>query len=132
MKTLLTAAFLLSLVVVGIAEAKDVIIPYDDVVKMVATKEYGDKLLAQCLAEKAIYVKLNDEYKTVKKLTAAQIQALIEENETRKQLGETQERIHEALQQKVLLELDQEKRYSRYKSETVWLAVLGLVLLAAN
>lgn len=129
MRLLLTIALLCVPVLV---EAKEVVIPYDDFLKMVASKEHSDKLKNQCAAEKAIYVKLNDENTTIKKLNAEQLQAVIDENETRKKLGETQEQINEALQKqlsKLTADMDREKRLSRYKSETVWLGVAGAIFL---
>lgn len=124
MKLLSLAVGLLSLLLsFGTAEAKEVVIPYDDFLKMVASKEHSDKLKNQCVAEKAIYIKLNDENTTIKKLNAEQLQAVIDENETRKKLGETQEQINEALQKQLAeltADLGREKRLSRYKSEAFY------------
>lgn len=135
MKLFYCTTLLLSILLVGVAEAKDVVIKYDDFLKILATTEHKTKLLSQCKAENGILLKLNDEHGTMKRLSAEQLQALMEENETRKKLGETQEQINQALQAQLLSkakELDGEKRLSRYKSEAFLLGVVGAVLWVMN
>lgn len=134
---------LLSLLLVGVAEAREptregtpvngsapdinygivkpmspkkVVIPYDDFLKIIASKEHSDKLKSQCAAERAILLKLNDENGTIKKLSGEQLQAVIEENETRKKIGETQEQINEALERQLAaktqdLEVEKSQKY---------------------
>lgn len=124
MKLFSCAVFLLSLLFTGVVEAKEVVIPYDDFLKMLASKEQSDRLKNQCAAKEAIYVKLQDENKTVKKLNADLIQSLEDEVETRRRLGETQEQINEALEnhlRDVTKMVEREKRLSRYKSEAFYL-----------
>lgn len=133
MKLLSFAIGLLSILLsFEITEAKEVVIPYDDFLKMVASKEHSDKLLNQCMAEKAVLVKLKDEQGKTISIQADQVKGLIETAETQERLGKTEEQINEALQKqlsKLASDLDREKRLSRYKSETVWLGVAGAIFL---
>lgn len=119
----------------GVVEAKEVIIPYDDFLVMVSKVEHKDKLLNQCMAEREILVKLNDENGTIKKLNLQQVEALQGEVEAHRKLGETQEQIVQAVEQK-LAELTQ--RLESEKSKHKWYAiggtgigvVIGLVIMA--
>ena len=111
-----------------VADAKEVVIPYDDFLVMLSTVEHKDKLLKQCAAEREIFVKLNDENGTIKKLNAQQVEVLSKEIQEHEKLGETQEQIARALE----AELRGEKRLSRYKSEAFWLGVVAVVLWAFN
>lgn len=119
----------------GVVEAKEVIIPYDDFLVMVSKVEHKDKLLNQCMAEREILVKLNDENGTIKKLNLQQVEALEGEVEAHRKLGETQEQIVQAMEHQlsgITGELTREKRLSRYKSEAFWLGVIVVGLWAAN
>ena len=111
-----------------VADAKEVVIPYDDFLVMLSTVEHKDKLLKQCAAEREILVKLNDENGAIKKLNAQQVEVLSKEIQEHEKLGETQEQIARALE----AELRGEKRLSRYKSEAFWLGVVAVVLWAFN
>lgn len=112
----------------GVAEAKEVVIPYNDFLTMLSVTEHKDKLLKQCTAEREILVKLNDENGTIKKLNAQQVEALSLEIKEHEKLGETQEQIAGALE----AELRGEKRLSRYKSEAFWLGVIAVGLWVMN
>ena len=130
MTKLLSCAIGLLLLSCGAVEAKQVIFEYDDVLQMLAKTEHRDKLLNQCLAEKAVLVKLKDEQGKTISIQADQVKGLIETAETQERLGRTEEQINEALQKqlsKLTTDLDREKRLSRYKSETVWIGVLVAV-----
>ena len=119
----------------GVVEAKDVIIPYDDFLVMVSKVEHKDKLLNQCMAERGILVKLNDENGTIKKLNLQQVEALQGEVEAHRKLGETQEQIVQAMEQQlsgITGALTREKRLSRYKSEAFWMGVVALGLWVMN
>lgn len=114
---------------------KKVIIPYDDFLVMLSKVEHKDKLLNQCAAERGILIKLNDENGTIKKLNLQQIEALQGEVEAHRKLGETQEQISKAMEQKLselTNELTREKRLSRYKSEAFWLGVVAIGLWVLN
>ena len=135
MTILILIATLVLYVMPVAVEAKDVIIPYDSFLKIIATTEHKDKLLNQCMAERGILVKLNDENGTIKKLNAQQIEALEGEAEAHRKLGETQEQIVQAVEQQlsgIAGELNREKRLSRYKSEAFWLGVLAVGLWVIN
>jgi len=119
----------------AVVEAKEVVIPYDDFLVMVSKVEHKDKLLNQCAAERGILIKLNNENGTIKKLNLQQIEALEGEVEAHRKLGETQEQIVQAMEQKLAEltgELTQEKRLSRYKSEAFWLGVIAVGLWVMN
>ena len=132
MRYVLVALFLLSPMM---AEAKEVVIPYDDFLVMVSKVEHKDKLLNQCAAERGILVKLNDENGTIKKLNLQQIEALEGEVEAHRKLGETQEQIVQAVEQQlsgITGALTREQRLSRYKSEAFWLGVIAVGLWVIN
>lgn len=119
----------------AVVEAKEVVIPYDDFLVMVSKVEHKDKLLNQCAAERGILIKLNDENSTIKKLNLQQVEALEGEVESHRKLGETQEQIVQAIEQKLAEltgELTREKRLSRYKSEAFWMGVIGVGLWILN
>ena len=111
-----------------VADAKEVVIPYDDFLVMLSTVEHKDKLLKQCAAEREILVKLNDENGAIKRLNAQQVEVLSKEIQEHEKLGETQEQIARALE----AELRGEKRLSRYKSEAFWLGVVAVGLWVMN
>lgn len=117
------------------AEAKEVVIPYNDFLTMVSTVEHKEKLLKQCAVEREILVKLNDENGTVKRLNAQQVEALSNEIKEHEKLGETQEQIIQAVERQLSEingELNREKRLSRYKSEVFWLGVIAVGLWVMN
>lgn len=106
---------------------KKVVIPYDDFLKIIASKEHSDNLKNQCAAERAILVKLKDEQGKTISIQADQVKGLIETAEMQEKLGATESQINEALQvqlAKLTGDLDREKRLSRYKSEAVWVGVI--------
>lgn len=108
------------------AKRKQVVIPYDSFLQMLAKTEHRDKLLNQCVAEKVILIKLKDEQGKTISIQADQVKGLIETAETQERLGKTEEQINEALQKqlvKVTADLDREKRLSRYKSEALYLGI---------
>ena len=127
--------FLGSLLLGGMAEAKDVVIPYDSFLQIITKTEHKDKLLNQCAAEREILVKLNDEHGTIKKLNAQQVEALSNEIKEHEKLGKTQEQIIQVVERQlsgIAGELNREKRISRYKSEAFWLGVLAVGLWVIN
>lgn len=116
---------------------KKVVIPYADFLVMLSKVEHKDKLLNQCAAERGVLIKLNDENGTIKKLNLQQIEALEGEVEAHRKLGETQEQIVQAMEQKLAGltgELTREKRLSRYKSEFIGMGalIIGVALWIAN
>lgn len=133
MTKLLTIALLL--LSCGVVEAKEVVIPYDDFLVMLSKVEHKDKLLNQCAAERGILIKLNDENGTIKRLNLQQVEALQGEVEAHRKLGETQEQIVQAMEQK-LAELTQSLEAE--KSKHKWYAIggvgvgtiIGLVIMA--
>jgi len=129
MRLLLAIALLCVPVLV---EAKEVVIPYDSFLQMLAKTEHRDKLLNQCAAERAVLIKLKDEQGKTISIQADQVKGLIETAETQERLGATEAQISEALQKqlaKVTGDLDREKRLSRYKSEAFYLGVAGVIFM---
>ena len=127
--------FLGSLLLGGMAEAKDVVIPYDSFLQIITKTEHKDKLLNQCAAEREILVKLNDEHGTIKKLNAQQVEALSNEIKEHEKLGKTQEQIIQVVERQlsgIAGELNREKRISRYKSEAFWFGVVVVGLWVIN
>lgn len=127
--------FLGSLLLGGMAEAKDVVIPYDSFLQIITKTEHKDKLLNQCAAEREILVKLNDEHGTIKKLNAQQVEALSNEIKEHEKLGKTQEQIIQVVERQlsgIAGELNREKRISRYKSEAFWFGVVVVGLWVMN
>lgn len=129
MKLLSFTTGLLSLLLsFGVAEAKEVLIPYDDFLRMVSKVEHSEKLRNKAMAENGVLVKLKDEHQTVIKLQAEQIKACESMVKDHEKLGETEAQISKALEAR----LEEEKRLSRYKSEFVGLAVVGVILWLIN
>ena len=117
------------------AEAKEVVIPYNDFLTMVSKVEHKEKLLKQCASEREILVKLNDENGTIKRLNVQQVEALSNEIKEHEKLGETQEQIIQVVERQlsgIAGELNREKRLSRYKSEAFWLGVVAVGLWVIN
>lgn len=117
------------------AEAREVVIHYNDFLTMVSVTEHKEKLLKQCAAEREILVKLNDEHGTIKRLNTQQVEALANEIKEREKLGETQEQIIQVVEHQlsgITGELNREKRLSRYKSEAFWLGVVVVGLWVMN
>lgn len=106
----------------GVAEAKEVVIEYQDFLKMIAMKEHADKTNNKLSAENAVLVKLKDEQGAVIQLQKEDIQACREIVKTHEQLGETEAQISKAVEdhlREVTKMIATEKRLSRYKSESV-------------
>lgn len=119
---LILLALIMTIVLPPMAQAKEVVIPYNDFLKMVAMKEHADKTRDKALAENAVLVKLKDEQGTVIKLQQEDIKACREIVKTHEQLGETEAQISKTVEAELLrvkAELAREKRLSRYKSESV-------------
>lgn len=126
MKLLSLSGVLLSLLLsCGVAEAKEVMIEYQDFLKMVSMKQHSDKTANRYAAENAVLVKLKDEQGTVIKLQQEDIQACREIVKTHEQLGETEAQISLAAQREILAVLKKEHRLSRYKSEAF--VVTGII-----
>lgn len=118
-----------------VVEAKEVVIPYDDFLVMVSKAEHSEKLKNKAMAENGVLVKLKGEQETIIKIQADQIQACEAIVQSQEQLGETQEKIGQAVEQKLIEltgQLTREKRLSRYKSEAFWLGVVAVGLWAVN
>lgn len=125
-------ALLLSFLLMGVAEAKDVVIKYDNFLKMVSMKEHSDKTANQKAAENAVLVKLKDEQGSIIKVQAEQIRNCEGIVRTQEQLGATQEEIERALDdhlRDLTKEIAREKRLSRYKSEAVYLGIAAAVFM---
>ena len=126
---------LLLLLLVGVAEAKEVAMPYDDFLQVIAKVEHSEKLKNRALAENGVLIKLNGEKDTIIKIQADQIQACEAIVKQQEQLGATEEQISKAVQAQLLQtmqELAQEKRLSRYKSEAFWLGLIAVGLWVMN
>lgn len=126
---------LLVLLLVGVAEAKDVVLPYDDFIHIIAKVEHSEKLRNKAMAENGVLLKLKGEHETIIKIQADQIQACENIVHQQEQLGATQEQINQAVEQKLtslMKELAREKRLSRYKSEAFWMGVIAVGLWVMN
>lgn len=125
---------LLSLLFTGKVEAKEVVIQYDDFLKIMASTEHRTKLLNQCKAGDAVRVQIDKEKDHKIELLEGQIKTLLETVETQERLGATEAQINEALQKqlaKVTADLEREKRLSRYKSEAFYVGA-AIVLWMVN
>lgn len=139
-KTLINALkkcgyIMLLLCLPAVVDAKEVVIPYDDFLVMVSKAEHSEKLKNKAMAENGVLVKLKGEYETIIKIQADQIQACEAIVQQQEQLGATQEQIVQSVEQKLAEltgQLTREKRLSRYKSETVWIGLIGLVVWVLN
>lgn len=119
----------------AMVEAKEVVMPYDDFLQIIAKVEHKDKLLQQCVKERGILVKLNDEHGTIKKLTTEQVEHLLATVEALEKVSAKDAQIQEAIHTQLLSktkELSKEQRLSRYKSEAVWLGILGAIMWVVN
>lgn len=132
MKYLLTLGLLI--LPIGV-QAKDVAMPYDDFIQVIAKVEHSEKLRNKAVAENGVLVKLKGEQETIIKLQADQIQACEKIVQQQEQLGATQDQINTAVGielGRVQTELDREKRLSRYKSEAFWLGMVAVGLWGMN
>lgn len=118
-----------------VVEAKEVAMPYEDFLQVIAIKEHSEKLRNKAVAENGVLIKLNGEKDTIIKIQADQIQACEKIVQQQEQLGATQDQINQAVEmelRKVQKELEREKRLSRYKSEAFWLGVIAVGLWVVN
>lgn len=113
-------------------QAKEVTMPYEDFLQIIAKVEHSEKLRNKAMAENGVLVKLNGEKDTIIKLQADQIQACEAIVQQQEQLGATQEQINQAVDRKLAeltKDLAREKRLSRYKSEFVGIGAVILGIL---
>lgn len=113
-----------------VVEAKEVAVPYEDFLQIIAKVEHSEKLKNKAMAENGVLLKLKGEHETIIKIQADQIQACENIVHQQEQLGATQEQISQAVEHKLselTKDLAREKRLSRYKSEFV--ALVSAVLL---
>lgn len=103
----------------GVVEAKDVVVEYNEFLKMVSMKEHADQTANKYAAENAVLVKLKDEQGAVIQLQKEDIQACREIVKTHEQLGETEAQISKAVEAELRRAIKAEKRLSRYKSESI-------------
>lgn len=118
-----------------VRDEKKVITYYDDFLKIISIKEHAEKLRNKAMAENGVLIKLNGEKDTIIKIQADQIQACEAIVTQQEQLGSTQDQINQAVEmelKKLQKELARETRLSRYKSETVWIGLIGLVVWVLN
>lgn len=116
----------------ALVEAKEVAMPYDDFLQIIATVEHSEKLRNKAMAENGVLIKLKGEHETIIKIKTDQIQACEAIVKQQEQLGATQEQLSQAVEmelRKVQKELERERRLSRYKSEAFWMGVMGVVWL---
>ena len=113
---------LLLLLLVGGAEAKEVAMPYDDFLQVIAKVEHSEKLKNRALAENGVLIKLNGEKDTIIKIQADQIQACEAIVTQQEQLGSTQEQINQAVEA-TLTEMTQ--RLEREQAQHKWYALGG-------
>lgn len=104
------------------AEAKEVTMPYEDFLQVIAIKEHSEKLRNKALAENGVLLKLKGEHETIIKLQADQIQACEAIVKQQEQLGATQDQINQAVEAK-LAEITQ--RLEREQDKHKWYALGG-------
>lgn len=117
------------------AEAKEVVIPYDDFLVMVSKAEHSEKLKNKAMAENGVLVKLKGEYETIIKIQADQIQACEKIVQQQEQLGATQEQLNQAVE--MALRRSQQELENE-KGNRKWLAggsfgvgvVVGVIIMA--
>lgn len=125
----------LFLMIPCMVEAKEVVIPFDDFLRMVASKEHSDKTRNKLAAENVVLVKLKDEHGSIIKLQAQQIEAceaIVKEHE---RIGETEAQISKAVEMQlsgISGQLKHEQRLSRYKSEAFWIGLVVVGLWVVN
>lgn len=132
MKYVLTLVLLM--LPIGVA-AKEVAMPYEDFLQVIASKEHSEKLRNKAVAENGVLLKLKGEQETIIKIQADQIQACEKIVQQQEQLGATQDQINRAVEVelgKAQKELGREKRLSRYKSEAFWMGVVAVGLWVMN
>lgn len=121
MKLLSFSIGLLSLLLsFGVAESKEVVIEYQDFLKMIALKEHADKMNAKLAAENAVLVKLKDEQGSIIVIQKEQIKACEEIVAQHEKMGETEAQISKVVESELRKQIETEKRLSRYKSEMVY------------
>lgn len=125
----------LLLVLPVVVEAKEVAMPYEDFLQVIAKVEHSEKLKNKAVAENGVLLKLKGEQDTIIKIQADQIKACEAIVQQQEQLGATQEQLSQAVEmelRKVQKELEREKRLSRYKSEAFWMGVVAIGLWVMN
>lgn len=105
-----------------VVEAKEVAMPYEDFLQVIAKVEHSEKLRNKAVAENGVLIKLNGEKDTIIKLQADQIQACEAIVKQQEQLGSTQEQINQAVEAK-LTEMTQ--RLEREQAQHKWYALGG-------
>lgn len=88
----------LLLVLPVVAEAKDVAMPYEDFLQVIAKVEHSEKLRNKAVAENGVLLKLKGEQETIIKIQADQIQACEKIVQQQEQLGATQDQITQAVE----------------------------------
>ena len=120
----------LLLVLPVVAEAKDVAMPYEDFLQVIAKVEHSEKLRNKAMAENGVLIKLNGEKDTIIKIQADQIQACEKIVQQQEQLGSTQEQINQAVEA-TLTEMTQrlEREQAQHKWYTLGGAGVGGILV---
>lgn len=116
MKLISLAGGLLALLLsCGVAQAKEVVIEYQDFLKMLAMKDHSDKTANKYAAENAVLVKLKDEQSTVIQLQKENIQACRDIVKSHEQLGETESQISTAVEAELrarIAELERREKWA--------------------
>lgn len=107
--------------------AKDVVIPYDEFIKMMSGVDHSNRVRQQVMEQNRVLVKLKDEHQKVIELSKAQLEQCEHIVKDHEKMGEAQDQIIRALEQEVL----GEKRLGRYKTEFIAVSFLigGLLWL---
>lgn len=105
-----------------VVEAKEVAMPYEDFLQVIAKVEHSEKLKNKAVAENGVLLKLKGEQETIIKIQTDQIQACEKIVQQQEQLGLTQEQINQAVEAK-LTEMTQ--RLERDQDTHKWYALGG-------
>lgn len=99
MKLLSLSSVLLALLLsCGVVEAKEVVIEYNDFLKMVSMKDHSDKTANKYAAENVILVKLNGEKDEIIKLKDEQLEACQQIYTFQEKAGATEAQISKAVE----------------------------------
>ncbi len=107
---------------------KQVVMPYDDFLQIIAKVEHSEKLKNKAIAENGVLIKLKGEHEGIIKIQAEQIAACEQIVQSQDRLRLTDAEIEGAIRQ----ELRKERRLSRYKSELVLMGVVAIGLWVFN
>lgn len=116
MKLLSFSIGLLSLLLsFGVADSKEVVIEYQDFLKMIAMKDHSDKTRDKYAAENAVLVKLKDEQGSIITIQKEQIKACEEIVAQHEKMGQTEAQLSKAVEAELrarIAELERREKWA--------------------